>query len=154
MEPDAQDWDAIREMKNNRQDLGRWGERTASEYLMEQGYQIIERNARTQYGEIDIVAVQRTENPMNFNQSGGKDISIVVFVEVKTRTTDLFGPPEVSINTRKREHIISSSQAYLQSHPELDGDWRVDVIAIQCKAENSPFEITHFENAFSGFDPE
>lgn len=154
MEPDAQDWDAVREMKSNRQDLGRWGEQAASEYLMEHGYQIIERNARTKYGEIDIVALQRTENPLNFIQSGGEDIPVVVFVEVKTRTTDMFGPPEVSINTRKREHIISSSQAYLQSHPELDGDWRVDVISIQCRAEDTPPEITHFENAFSGIDSE
>ena len=154
MEPDTQDWDAVGEMKANRQELGKWGEQAASEYLMEHGYQIIERNARTPYGEIDIVALQRTKKPFNLSQARSQDSLVVVFVEVKTRTTDLFGPPEVSIDARKREHILSSSQAYLQAHPELDGDWRVDVIAIQCKAEDSPFEITHFENAFSGYDLE
>ena len=141
-------------MKPNRQELGRWGEEAAGEYLKEHGYQILECNARTQYGEIDIVALERIEKPQNLAQSGGEGTPVVVFVEVKTRTTDLFGPPEVSIDARKREHIISSSQAYLQSHPELDGDWRVDVIAIQCKVGDIPPDIIHFENAFSGFDPE
>jgi putative endonuclease len=141
-------------MSANRQILGKWGERAAGDYLTEHGYQIIDRNARTPYGEIDIVALQKTEKPRNAYQPVGEENPVVVFVEVKTRTTDLFGPPEVSIDARKRDHLLSSSQAYLQSHPELDGDWRVDVIAIQCKAGDSPFEITHFENAFSGFDPE
>ena len=141
-------------MKDKRLALGRWGEQLAGEFLADRGYQIIERNARTPYGEIDIVALQAEEKEKDFKGIKDSFKPVVVFVEVKTRTTGLFGPPEVSINARKREHIISSSLAYLQEHPEFVGDWRVDVIAIQCDPGDKPPQITHFENAFAGFDSE
>ena len=139
-------------MNDTRQVLGKWGEHMAGEYLMNKGYQVIEYNARTPYGEIDIVALQTFEKGLNPENNAADNFEIVVFVEVKTRTTEMFGPPEVSINARKREHILASSQDYLQSHPELAGDWRVDVIAIQRKSAGSPPQITHFENAFAGFE--
>ena len=114
--------------------LGHWGESLAVEYLTEQGYKIIDRNARTSYGEIDIVARQEDH---------------IVFVEVKTRSSTNFGYPEEAITARKRVHLIEASQAYLQEHPELGGDWRIDVIAIQRMDSREAPLIEHFENAIS-----
>lgn len=119
-------------MKKHRQNLGQWGENIAAEFLARQGYSIVARNARTAYGEIDLVARQG---------------DVTVFAEVKTRSNSVFGYPEEAITPRKREHLIESSQAYLQEHPELSGDWRIDVIAIQRFDHQKEPLIEHFENA-------
>jgi len=113
--------------------LGQWGESLAANFLMQQGYTILERNIRTPYGEIDLIA-QDEEN--------------LVFVEVKTRASLTLGPPEISITARKQEHMLAAAQAYLQAHPHLQGNWRVDVIAIQRLPHQQP-QIVHFENVLS-----
>jgi len=118
-------------MKKYQQNLGKWGEETAVNHLISNGYVILDQNVRTGYGEIDIVA---------------SDEEVVVFVEVKTRRSILFGPPEVSINQRKKEKLIESSQSYMQEHPELGNNWRIDVIAIRQQGSEK-VDITHFDNA-------
>ena len=123
-------------MSKYRQSLGRWGESLAADFLARMGYEILECNVRTPYGEIDLV----TRQP-------GYQGSPLVFVEVKTRASRAFGLPEESITSRKRMHMLEAAQSYLQTHPELDGDWRIDVIAIQRQAAGLPPVITHFENA-------
>jgi putative endonuclease len=125
-------------LSQSRQELGRWGETQAADYLHQQGYTVMARNVRTPYGEIDLVAQilsKITENE-----------TITVFVEVKTRTSKTFGYPEEAITTRKQTNLISAAQHYLQEHPDLDQNWRIDVIAIERYPESSPI-ITHFENA-------
>lgn len=121
-------------MSTYRKSLGRWGESQAAAYLAEKGYEILGSNARTAYGEIDLIARQD---------------SITVFVEVKTRSSTSFGLPEESITPRKQAHMLAAAQAYLQDHPELDADWRVDVISVMRKGRGREPEITHFENAIS-----
>lgn len=136
-------------MKGSRAEIGRWGESAAEAYLSAKGYTIVARNARTPYGEIDLVARHAPAGP------GSPDPEpVLVFVEVKTRTGDLFGPPEVAVNRRKQEHMLASAQAYLQDHPELDLDWRVDVITVQVREGQEKPEFTHFENALSGIEAE
>jgi putative endonuclease len=125
-------------MKGNRLVLGKWGENKAAEYLVGKGYQILERNVRTPYGEIDLIALWPGKNP-------SKDM--VAFVEVKTRETSLFGNPEESVNLHKQARLLASAQHYIQEHPEFDGDWRIDVIAIRLLNPGKPPEIIHFENA-------
>lgn len=71
-----------------------------------------------------------------------------VFSEVKTRSSSRFGYPEDSVTSRKKAHLFASAQAYLQSNPELDGDWRIDVIAIERRRDGDAPVVTHFENAF------
>lgn len=114
--------------KNN---LGRWGEGIAEEYLIGKGYVILDRNLRTAYGEIDIIA---------------QDESTLVFVEVKTRTSTAFGYPEDAISIQKKEHLLASAQAYLQARGETDQDWRIDVIAVERSGSQQSPVITHFEN--------
>jgi len=116
-----------------RQTIGRWGEAEAEKYLLTREYQILDHNARTSYGEIDLVASQGDQ---------------IVFVEVKTRTNLAFGLPESSVTFRKQAHMIQSAEAYLVLHPELGEDWRIDVIAVQGKPGGTDPEIVHFENAF------
>ena len=111
------------------QRIGKWGEDTAAEYLVQRGCEIVERNARTPYGEIDIIARQG---------------EFILFVEVKTRTSNKMGLPEESITARKREHMLNAAQHYAMEH-EID-HWQIDVISIEGKPGKEP-RITYFENA-------
>jgi putative endonuclease len=130
-------------MSHSRQSLGHWGEAKAAEYLTSQGYEIIGCNVRTPYGEIDLVArqVDRPDLPRDPSPS------TLVFIEVKTRASQRFGYPEVSVTPRKQAHMLASAQAYLQEHPELQSVWRIDVIAIQRFQMGEEVVIKHFVNA-------
>lgn len=118
----------------SRQCLGKWGEEAAAHYLTAGGYQILDRNHRTPYGEIDIIS--RLENT-------------IVFVEVKTRASDYFGLPEISVTTRKKQHMVQSAQYYIQHHPTPACLWRIDVIAIQRQAGRETPSIMHFKNVIA-----
>lgn len=133
-------------MSRSRKTLGAWGETRAAEYLERQGYFILERNARTPYGEIDLIARQAltTERALPDEYEGAH--SMIVFVEVRTRSTTRFGYPEQSLTTRKKERMMANALAYLQEHPELEPSWRVDVIAVRKFRAGDPEEIVHFEN--------
>ena len=120
-------------MTDARQALARWGEALAAKYLTQKGYTLLAQNARTPHGEIDLVT-----------QEG----ETIVFVEVKTRSSTAYGHPEEAVTLTKQAHLLASASAYLQSHT-LEGDWRIDVIAIR-KKKNAPPEILHFENAVGG----
>lgn len=121
-----------------KQALGRWGEEQAARYLEGLGYHILARNLRTPYGEIDLVAYWEEDN----------NPPLTLFVEVKTRRSRTFGYPEVSVSPIKQEHFRAAVQHFIQAHPEMRGDWRIDVIAVESYVSQSP-QITHFENAFS-----
>lgn len=118
-------------MIGSRHDLGRFGETKAAEYLFAQGYAILEKNVRTPYGEIDLIA------------SKG---SLTIFVEVKTRRSLAFGYPEESVTELKQERMVLSAHAYLQDHPELEREWQIDVISIEVQNPKS-YKVTHFPNA-------
>lgn len=118
-----------------RKNFGRWGEDYAAGYLTQQGYAIIGRNVRTPYGEIDLIAM---------------DGDVIVFVEVKTRSSKTYGYPEEAITKRKTNHMLASAQSYLQDNPELCGDWRWDVMAIQSQPTLEDIEVVHFKNVIHG----
>ena len=115
-------------MKHN-QKIGKWGEDAVTKYLLESGYEILARNARTPYGEIDIVA---------------KQADIYIFVEVKTRTSNKMGLPEESVNLRKQAHMLACAEHYAADNA-ID-HWQIDVISVEGKVGLEP-KITHFENA-------
>ena len=114
--------------KHNRT-VGQWGEEMAATYLRARGYEILARNARTPYGEIDIVA---------------KQDDITVFVEVKSRTSLKMGLPEESVNSRKQARMLACAEHYAAENA-ID-HWQIDVIAVEGKVGMEP-KITHFENA-------
>lgn len=112
--------------------VGEWGERRAEEHLIEQGYRIVERNWHARSGEIDFVAsIDDT----------------LVFVEVKTRSSDRFGAPEEALTASKRRRIQRTAWAYMAAHDQLDADWQVDVIAIERGAEGEVARLEHYRNA-------
>src|SRR4030042_5348391 len=104
---------------DHRKSLGYIGESLAAAFLEKQEYSILERNFRTPYGEIDLITKQG---------------DTIVFTEVKTRASTSLGPPEVSITPRKAEHMRNAAEYYIQQHPELNNEWRIDVISVQMQA--------------------
>src|SRR5512144_105335 len=107
-------------MKHN-QRVGKWGEDAVAAYLVEHGYEIIARNARTPYGEIDIIARQA---------------EVTIFVEVKTRTSNKMGLPEDSVTARKQAHMVACAEYYAAENT-LD-HWQIDVVAVEGKMGSKP----------------
>ena len=119
---------------DHRRSLGRYGESLAAIFLEKKGYKILERNYRTSYGEIDLIALHN---------------EVITFVEVKTRASRSLGPPEISITPRKAEHMRGAAEFYIQQHPEIRKDWCIDVITIQVSKEAPAPVIDHFENVIT-----
>lgn len=136
-------------MSSSKISLGKWGEEIAADYLIQKGYSILDRNARTPYGEIDLVARQELEVRAPDHSIPETNTSMIVFVEVKTRTTTYLGYPEQAIDARKRERMLANAQSYLQEHPELEDYWRLDVIAVRRFKSGDDVEILHFENVIT-----
>lgn len=116
-------------MSRRNQQVGAWGESAAAAYLEKRGYTLLARNQRTPYGEIDLLAE--------------KD-GFLHFVEVKTRTTSTFGPPEIAVTPRKQEHMRAAAEHYAAEHGIEH--WQIDVIAVQGKPGDAA-TIICFENA-------
>ena len=95
--------------------LGRSGEDRAARHLAGLGYRVLERNYRTPQGEIDLIAL---------------DGGTVVFVEVKTRTSDAFGAPELAVDQRKQGRMIKAALGYLKHKRLHQMPCRFDVVAI------------------------
>lgn len=110
--------------------LGNKGEEIAIRFLKSKGYKILIRNFLTPFGEADIVA---------------KDGDSIVFVEVKTRSSDTFGQPFEAVNYRKQERLRRIALYYLKKNSE-DLDVRFDVVSIMYKDEG--VEINHLIDAF------
>ncbi len=122
-------------MVRRQQQVGKWGEQVAVDFLEKKGWEILARNVNTPHGELDIVA---------------RDQAAVVFVEVKARTSRAFGLPEEAVTPQKIQHLLNAAQFFLQENPIYDGDWRVDVIAIQGQLNCPNPQIVWFENAVIG----
>lgn len=122
-------------MKANSGKIGKWGEDIASEYLEERGYQVLTRNYHTFQGEIDIIAV-----------SPDIHYPCLVFVEVKTRSSPKFGYPEEAVDRKKWQRMRKAITHYLEAHPELVSEWRVEVIAILGHPGGTTPQIQHYEN--------
>ncbi|TDI83473.1 MAG: YraN family protein [Chloroflexi bacterium] len=116
-------------------ELGTHGERLAEEHLVGLGYRILDRNWRWQKGELDLVAEQGDE---------------VVFVEVKTRRSQTYGPPEESITRAKRDKLIQTAYAYLGSANRQDVHWRIDVVAIDMERDGTVIRLEHIVSAVEG----
>jgi putative endonuclease len=113
------------------QTIGKKGEDLAVRYLEEQNYKILERNWRSGRAEIDIIATEG---------------EILVFVEVKTRSSTLFGAPELSVDDRKELLIFSAANRYME---EKEYGWaiRFDMISILF-SEFEEAELKHYKDFF------
>lgn len=115
--------------------LGKWGEAKARTFLERKGVKILVSNFRTPYGELDLIGLEDSQ---------------VVFFEVKTRSSSSFGFGEQSINRVKQQHLIDSAESYMQSHPQLGENWRIDAIVIDGNPSRKKCEIRWFKNAIPG----
>ena len=111
----------------------RAAEDAAAEFLRRRGYKIAQRNFATRLGEIDIVAV---------------DEGMVVFVEVKSRVSTEYGPPEVAVDGRKQAKLRRIAQLFLERHRLLDTPCRFDVVALTRPSEGDDWHIELFRDAF------
>jgi putative endonuclease len=98
-----------------RRALGQWGEELAARRLSEAGLAILDRNWRCELGELDIVA-----------RSG----DVLVVVEVKTRTTELFGPPEAAVTPAKASRLRRLTGRWLAEHALSPREVRIDVVSV------------------------
>lgn len=112
--------------------FGQTSERLAEQFLVAKGYRIVERNLRTSLGELDLVA---------------EDGDILVFVEVKGRTTEAFGGARLAVGRRKQHKLIQLASQYLAQRHLSDRACRFDVVLVQ--GDPTPKgQIEHLENAF------
>ncbi len=111
-------------------ELGIKGEEEAERYLKAEGYKIIEKNWRMHGYEVDIIA--QTDD-------------YIVFVEVKTRTTAMYGNPEDFVNKSRQKRLIAAANIYL-NYFEIDTPPRFDIIGLVW--DGKKFHIEHIDDAF------
>lgn len=113
--------------------LGKKGEQLAVDFLIENGYEITERNYRFDKAEVDIIA---------------KKEDILAIIEVKTRSTSDFGNPQDFVKTKQIQRLVKAVHEYVTVN-KMDVEVRFDIIAIVKEKQN--FNIEHLENAFYHF---
>ena len=114
-------------------ELGKKGEQLAVNFLIENNYNIVERNYRFEKAEVDIIA--QKEN-------------ILAIVEVKTRSSIDFGNPQDFVKPKQIKNLVKAVDEYVTAN-DLDVEVRFDIIAIV--KEKGTFKIEHLENAFYYF---
>jgi putative endonuclease len=114
-----------------KRELGARGENMAVQYLIKNGYHIIARNYFTRYGELDIICEKN---------------NIIIFTEVKTRTSTRYGLPQEAVTNKKIEHLKKAALIYLNSFNKRYKEIRFDVIAILINGQK--YEINHIKGAF------
>ncbi len=115
----------------SRAEIGALGEQLAVDHLTSLGFRVLARNWRCRYGELDVIAADATSR-------------IVVFVEVKTRTSDQFGGAAQAVTPEKVRRLRRLAGLWLASQ---DGSWaavRIDVIGVRIGRKPIP-EIIHLQ---------
>jgi len=116
-------------MTSKSNSIGRIGEMLALKLLEAKGFTLITKNYRIRGGEVDIIVEKN---------------GILVFVEVKTRTTDKFGRPEEGLTIKKKRYLLRTIQHYLYKNGIRK--WRCDLVAI--KIERRTAYLNHIINIF------
>ncbi len=112
-------------------EIGDYGENIATDFLVEKGYSILERNYRYGRAEVDIIA---------------QIDSTIVFVEVKLRNRIDFGSPEDAVSIKKQKLMVTAANQFL-ADMDHEGPLRFDIISI-VSADLESYAIKHFEDAF------
>ena len=112
-------------------DLGRFAEDFSVHFLQDKGYKIIDRNFRSRFGEIDIIA----------EESG-----CLVFVEVKARWSQKFGTPEEAVTPQKLYKIRKTAEYYSLVKSRTSQKMRIDVVALEIDGTNvTSVKIIHVD---------
>ena len=110
--------------------VGKIGENLARQYLEKNGYEIIEQNYKTKYGEIDLVCQKGRE---------------LIVTEVRTKIGENFGTPEESLTKKKVRKVWLNALAYVSKN-SWKGNYRVDAVCIVLKFGGGVERIEHYEN--------
>ncbi|MGR3309309.1 MAG: YraN family protein [Candidatus Brocadiales bacterium] len=113
---------------------GAKGEKIAVRFLRKNGYKILRRNYSNKFGEIDVI---------------GYDHGTISFIEVKTRLSESFGPPELAVTQTKKNHIIKTAQRYITENKLEDVCCRFDVVSVRLSNDDKSQEINLLKNAFT-----
>lgn len=113
-------------------DIGRKGEKIAKEYLIHLGYEFKSANYRFQHLEIDLIFF---------------DKDTLVFVEVKTRNTTIYGEPYEAVTLTKQKQIIRAANQYILQE-NLDMEVRFDIVSI-ILLENNKYSLKHMIDSFT-----
>lgn len=111
-------------------ELGKQGEDAAVKYLEAKGHRILCRNYRYSRAEIDIISLEK---------------GILIFTEVKTRSSDKFGFPEEYVDNKKIRLVKEAAENYIYEQ-QHDGELRFDIVSVII-SENKT-DIHHIEDAF------
>ena len=115
-------------------ELGKYGEQLAAQYLQRHGYELLAANVRCRFGEIDLIAARD---------------GFLIFVEVKQRKSDAYGTAGAFVDARKQQRVRLTAEYWLQRHPD-ERQPRFDVIEVYLPygTETKRPRINHIENAF------
>lgn len=114
-------------------ELGKRGEQLAIDFLVENGYTILEKNFRFLKAEVDIIAEKE---------------NTIVAVEVKTRRSNFFGNPQDFVNPKKIKLLVSAMDFFV-TEKDLEVNVRFDIVAILINSKES--KIKHITDAFLYF---
>ncbi|MBQ0075066.1 MAG: YraN family protein [Prevotella sp.] len=118
-------------------DLGKWGEEQAAKYLEEKGWYIRHRDWRDKHRDLDIVCIDA-------------NMTTLLIVEVKTRSSDYFKDPVESITLEKQNNILKASTAYRRFYNLWNLDLRIDTICI-VGTPGKMVRLDHQENAIDTY---
>jgi len=116
--------------------LSRAGEEAAKQYLLSKGYSVLHRNIRFPEGELDVVAAHN---------------NVLIFIEIKTRTTEKFGKPYEFVSSKKQYRQIKLAKRFLSYCRLGSVPVRFDIISIVWP-QGKPPDIEHIKNAFTAND--
>ncbi|MEK7087508.1 MAG: YraN family protein [Patescibacteria group bacterium] len=127
-------------MKSQNSTTGKLGEDIAVKYLENHNFNILERNYRKPWGEIDIIALEKKQL---FSKQGKE----LVFFEVKTQKNYLEWRPEENVNKHKKHQLSRIINTFIKEHKISENqDWRIDVLAIKLNMQTKNAEIEHIKN--------
>jgi putative endonuclease len=109
-----------------KKELGKKGEEIAIRFLKKKGYRILEKNYVCKMGEMDIIAREK---------------DTLAFIEVKTRTTTEFGPPQLAVTSSKQRQLSKVALNYLKEKKLEDVKARFDVVAILLVQKGEEIEL-------------
>jgi len=113
--------------------LGKRGEAAAREYLQRHGVRILAANFACAAGEIDLI---------------GQERDVLVFIEVKTRTSEAFGPPQLAVHHRKQQQVVRAAQWFLAERRLPEVPCRFDVLGVVFPRDEAPPRIHWVRDAF------
>ena len=121
-------------MKRFNYKVGKKGEEMARNYLAKKGYQILESNFATRFGEIDLVCAKDEK---------------LIFVEVKLKIGEVYGTPEEMIDVKKVAQVRKTAQRFLLNNSRLAAKYpvyQIDAVCIVLAKDGSPSRIDHYES--------